>query len=492
MVCAFLAACLSGCGGETGDPNARGKTASTSAGSSTSAASTGASSTSSAPTAASSVASSTPATPAAKALAPLRRTFGGPSDDVARAVTVAPDGSLTLVGKVGEKADFGGGPLAVVDETDAFVARFDASGKHVFSKAFGLEAFGVAHDERGGVVVVGDFGGTVDFGGGPLKAVEGGSMFVVKLDASGAHVWSKAFSAGARAVAVGRDGKVLVAGVANGKVDFGGGPLAPTVEPPMGGPVINGFVLALDASGGHLWSKRFGSAQTSSSSVAVDAQGNVLVAGMTRGSVDFGKGREPLTRDWGVFLAKYGPGGENLWGKVFPGGVDYPSAAIACTPSGEVIFAGSFGKGLDLGGGPLTSKGGASDVFLAKLDADGKHVWSKAFGGKGKDAARAVAVSPGGELGVVGIFQEEADLGGGPMRSAGREDVFMARYDASGAHRASKRLGGPEWDDAWGAAFDGAGTLVAAGRLEGPAELAGGPPLASAGKADVFVITLGP
>ena len=97
-----------------------------------------------------------------------------------------------------------------------------------------------------------------------------------------------------------------------------------------------------------------------------------------------------------------------------------------------------------------------------------------------------------GGIAVTGLFKGTTDFGGGPLESAGREDVVVAKYDAAGKHLFSKRLGGSEHDKGAGVAVDGAGTVLVTGRLVGKAELAGGPALTSAGEADVFLASFGP
>lgn len=91
--------------------------------------------------------------------------------------------------------DFGGGPLPCVGDyaTSGFVAKFSGvDGSHIWSKGFGCctgwgQGTGVAVDPSGNVLVTGEFGGTVDFGGGPLTSVpnpEGGpspDIFLLKL-----------------------------------------------------------------------------------------------------------------------------------------------------------------------------------------------------------------------------------------------------------------------------------------------------------------------
>src|SRR5262249_16052641 len=62
------------------------------------------------------------------------------------------------------------------------------------------------------------------------------------------------------------------------------------------------------------------------------------------------------------------------------------SSMVVRDAADNAFITGLFKGTIDLGGGPLASAGDF-DFFVAKLDASGKHVWSKRFGGPGFDAA---------------------------------------------------------------------------------------------------------
>jgi hypothetical protein len=64
---------------------------------------------------------------------------------------------------------------------------------------------------------------------------------------------------------------------------------------------------------------------------------------------------------------------------------------VAVDGAGNVLLTGDFDGTVDFGGGPLTSAG-SDDIFVAKLDAQGNHLWSKRFGDSYYQQADAVTV----------------------------------------------------------------------------------------------------
>lgn len=270
---------------------------------------------------------------------------------------------------------------------------------------------GIAVDEPGNVGLVGSFRGAVDLGGGLLQSASEADVFVAKLDASGNHLWSKHFgdassTQGAGAVAVDAMGSMLVAGFFVGSVDFGGGPQASTGS-------FDAFVAKLDVKGKYLWSKSFGSVNTSAGAgaVAVDGAGNIVLAGTFIGAVDLGGGQLKSGSGSDVFIAKLDANGKHLWSKNF-GAVDSLSPlGVAVDGSGNIVLAGSFSGALDLGGTPLASVGD-DDVFLVKLDGNGNHKWSTSFGDANKQLAGAVGVDEVGNIALSGTFRGTLNLGG--------------------------------------------------------------------------------
>jgi hypothetical protein len=249
--------------------------------------------------------------------------------------------------------------------------------------------------------------------------------------------------------------------------------------------------LAPPCKGTPLWSVRAGDANAQSGdSIAVDAAGNVLVTGFFSGSIDFGGGALQSMGSPDVFIAKLDAGGSAVWNKRAGGiGVHY-SQSIAVDGAGNVLVSGYFTSTIDLGGSALQSAG-ASDVFIAKLDAGGSLVWSKRAGDSNLQSSAHIAVDSAGNVLVVGGFRGSMDWGGCPVTSAGNTDLYVAKLDPSGACLWSKRAGDTDTQGGAGVAVDAGGNVLVTGSFGGSMDL-GGCPVTSAGNTDLYVAKLDP
>jgi hypothetical protein len=251
------------------------------------------------------------------------------------------------------------------------------------------------------------------------------------------------------------------------------------------------FLAKFDAAGAHVWSRRFGDPgiQTAAS-VAVDASGNIAQVGFFRGTVDFGGGGLASAGSNDAFVAFYDEDGMHLWSRSFGAtSADYGNA-VAFDPHGNVVLAGSYVGTVDFGGGPLAGSGGA-DIFLVSFNAAGAHRWSKRFGDGDYQEAWALSVDPDGRAAVGGEFAGSVDFGGGTMTSAGESDAFVAVFDSTGTFAWSHGFGDALAQSCLSVAMDGDGNAWATGEFKGTID-AGGGPLTSAGDTDVFVVKYDP
>ena len=120
---------------------------------------------------------------------------GAGNHALARAVAVDADGGVVVAGELAGHLDFAGETLkSAAGSRDILVAKLDKTGKQLWAKIFGdgqtQAALGVAVDGARNIYLTGMVSGNVNFGGADLKGAVN-DLFLVKLDESGAHQWSK-------------------------------------------------------------------------------------------------------------------------------------------------------------------------------------------------------------------------------------------------------------------------------------------------------------
>jgi Beta-propeller repeat len=291
---------------------------------------------------------------------------------------------------------------------------------------------GVAVDGAGNAYLTGSFHGAVDFGTGALASAGGSDVFVVKLDSNGNTLWSRRFGGSAdgvgNGVALDGSGNPYLTGSFHGAVDLGSGPLASA-----GGADI--FALKLDTTGATVWSRAFGGPSDDlGSSVAVDGSGNAYLTGSFQGAVDFGAGPLTSAGGTDIFLLKLDPTGSPSWSNVYGGPSNDLGSAVTLDGTGNAYLTGSFQGLVDFGAGPLASSGGM-DVFLAKVDSNGATIAAQDMGGAAADAGQAVVPDTSGNAYLTGYFSGTASFNTGSntvsLTSAGNSDVFVVKTSLS-------------------------------------------------------------
>lgn len=208
--------------------------------------------------------------------------------------------------------------------------------------------------------------------------------------------------------------------------------------------------------------------------IAALPDGGAMLVGGFQTTITWGGGDDLLTSAGGqdVMLVKLGPQGEHVWSKRFGDDLHQYATAVAVDPGGDIVVVGELEGTLSLGEDPaaaLVSAGGR-DLFVARFDAQGNHLWSRRFGDALDQYATAVALTEHGDIAVVGMFEGTVNFGDDPgaaLTSEGAASAAIALLDAQGSHLWSRSIGGPEsWQRFRSVALD-AGGLYLSGAFTG-------------------------
>jgi hypothetical protein len=335
------------------------------------------------------------------------------------------------------------------DSGRIYVVKLDPTGKFLWIDYLTAdadptveEASQIETDAAGSVYVSGFLYGTADFDPSSTRAhtitAPSGTVtfFVWSLTADGAfryvyvpdgtHINSNDIPR----IAVAPGGQVTLSGV-----NYDGLDLDP------GGGVTSGaqrlFIARLGADGAFKWGKFFGDqlgapfTATTLGDVALDPQGNIYLTGSVWGrftfSIDMAPGTGTVNVDVSnatvTYVEKLDATGNIVWVRSLGGqgnANESYGVRIAVDPWGRVITVGDF-KGMGdfdpstTANAPLTaSVGDIGQLFVSKLDPDGKFVDAFEAGGTNADISddvRGIAMDPLGAITIVGNCTQPAQFG---------------------------------------------------------------------------------
>jgi hypothetical protein len=339
----------------------------------------------------------------------------------------------------------------------------------------------VAVDDMGNAYVVGHFVWRADFDpdGGDLHIAKGNSdCFLTKYDAAGNFQWARTWGGEAsedcEGVTVDSAGGVYVTGDFEGIIDFN----------PSGGDIResrgywDAYLSKFDSEGNFQWVRTWGSSIGSVCPIAVsmDTLGNLFVTGWFQEiayfNPDGGDVRISNGRGDG-FVSLFDASGNFYWVQSWGGttGNEHP-LAIDTDNAGNVYITGRYGGDTDVnpdGGDPHPCRG-TTDIFLSKFDSTGAFHWGRTWGGTSQDWGYGVGCDSTLGVCVGGLFGSTVDFdpaGGDVRSSAGHMDVFVTRFDSSGNHEWARTWGGPEGDEGAGVSVDVYGNVHVTGFFHG-------------------------
>jgi hypothetical protein len=267
--------------------------------------------------------------------------------------------------------------------------------------------------------------------------------------------------------------------------------------------IISLFSIAIQAQEANLeWAQSIGGTSDDySSSITVDATGNVYITGYYNGTVDFDPGIASfnLTSNGGsdFFIQKLDASGGFIWARSI-GGTSYESGyTITTDANGNIYASGEYRDTVDFDPGAGTFNlisNGENDIYILKLDGNGDFIWAKSTGGTANDHVKSITTDFSGNIIMTGDFAGTADFDPGlatfNLTSNGELDVYVQKLDASGNFIWAKSMGGPYLDFGNAIVADASGDLYVTGYYSLTVDFDPNTTtfnLTSNGEADIFV-----
>src|SRR4030042_2516727 len=163
--------------------------------------------------------------------------IGNTGNDSGKIISIDGNGNILVGGQFAGTVDFGGTVMTSTSSADTFLAKYTSAGELLWCKRFGnasssiiVRSIAIDNDNNNDIIITGYFAGSVGFGGATLTSAGSIDIFMAKYTATGTHVWSKRFGSTdddvGYGITVDRTGNVVITGFFTGSVDFWGGGLA--------------------------------------------------------------------------------------------------------------------------------------------------------------------------------------------------------------------------------------------------------------------------
>ncbi len=286
------------------------------------------------------------------------RFFGGHKRDTSFSIAAYPNGDTISAGytRSGTGAD-----------ADILWLRLDKNGNLLWQKTWG----GQKRDMATSVATMPDGGFVTAALSQQDKHAEGDAL-IMRHDKNGRLIWKK-FIGGEKydipyAIRVSRSGNIIVAGYTKsaGKGD------------------ADGWVFSLNKKGKLLWEHTFGTkGRDWLRAMTLLPNGHIAVAGGTKAD------KKADSFSWVMLLDRKG---RKIWSHIYRFSENVARAIIPLK-NGKLAIAGWVHAKNSITG---------RDIWIARLDADGRIIWQKKLGGSGDDHTEALIALPGGDIALAG------------------------------------------------------------------------------------------
>ncbi|NUP04869.1 MAG: hypothetical protein HOW73_02280 [Polyangiaceae bacterium] len=383
-------------------------------------------------------------------------------------------------------------------DQDCSGSNAPCTGGHAWTRVVGTPQFeffsSLAQLPTGNVMVQLPFDATITVGGTTVTSDGSRDVLVAEFDLAGNAVSARAWGGNALDDAGFLtsldDGYALAMHLGPGSSEnFGSGPTL------TGANYKDGVIAKFDSNHTVQWKRHLaGSGPVTVVAAARMPDNGIVACGTFSGSLDVGGATLNSAGDDDIFVVRYNASGTHVWSKRFGTTLSDTVSSIAAAPNSDVLVVGDFTSSISFGGPILTGAGG-TDGYVARLDANGNHVWTRGIQSASDERAQKVVALSDGTAWVGGWFQAAVNADGqaGPdisPTSTGK-DILLVKYDAVGGladHQEFNNTGSTSinamsvgYDDSIAVAGDYNGTLYFSGAAS-----------PSLGAIDAFIFKIGP
>ncbi|MEZ6192470.1 MAG: SBBP repeat-containing protein [Phycisphaerales bacterium] len=166
--------------------------------------------------------------------------------------------------------------------------------------------------------------------------------------------------------------------------------------------------------------------------IALDSHGNIYTGGSTSSGLYADK---PFERSDAVVI-KYGPQGDELWGRQFGDTYFYDSVNSIALDGSDNVYVGGYTMG--------DSYNVRDDAYLMKYDPSGVKLWYKQIDSNAGDSGNDVVIDHDGNAYLSGTTY--GDLAG-INENHNYKDTYLIKHDTAGDRLWAKQYGTPIWEE---------------------------------------------
>jgi hypothetical protein len=197
--------------------------------------------------------------------------------------------------------------------------------------------------------------------------------------------------------------------------------------------------------------------------IHADGEGNLYFTGTFEKEMIFDKILLESNANKDIFLAKYNPDGTIQWLRKGGSASGHAySTAIEIDAVGNIYTTGYF-SGIAFFNDKRLKTAGSDDIFLAKYNGKGDILWIKQAGGQGNERAKALTMDGSGNIYLAGEFDFSFSFASKNVEKSGDWDVFVLRYHDDGEMAGNSQISGPGFKKATSLAIDKAGNAYLLG-----------------------------